>query len=374
VSETTAWGRWDCTRCGQKDISGRDKRCPSCGDPREQHELDAMRPPDESEFATAAITAPDELELAKSGPDWICGFCGTTNRGTATSCESCNGARDEATALGKVGELGSEVAPKLPGKPGRAEPPIAELLPKRRSIKKWVLLGLAVMSFLLWCGFRDHDEEGEVVALRWKHTTLLQRWQDVSRGAWAPVSNSQQVPPVLGQGEVAGRSITGCHQKHHHDESYACGTESYNDSESYSCGSTQSCSTSRNGNGSFTRSCTSRPKTCYRTVRKTRTKYCSRPIYREWCDFITQEWVTKDSKVVSGEGHETHFAEIPPSGDLERNQRSGEYQVVVMYDEDKAHVATVERPEYDSWQKGERVILSVEGFGAVTGMRRPDKK
>ncbi|MCY1006739.1 hypothetical protein OV079_14495 [Nannocystis pusilla] len=51
----TAWGLWDCTRCGQKDISGRDKRCPSCGDPREQHELDAMRPPDDAAFEGAVV-------------------------------------------------------------------------------------------------------------------------------------------------------------------------------------------------------------------------------------------------------------------------------------------------------------------------------
>lgn len=369
MTTTTAWGRWDCTRCGQKDISGRDKRCPACGDPREQHELDAMRPPDESEFETNAIKDLEELAIARDGPDWSCGYCGANNRGAATVCESCGGARKEATGLGKVGELGSEVAPPLPDRAAAKEPPIEP--PRRRSIGRWVLIAAGVIALFLWCGFRDHDEEGEVVALRWAHTTELQRWTDVTRGDWAPVRPAPAVAPVRGKGEVAGRQITGCRDKHHHDESYACGTESYNASESYSCGSTQSCSTRRNGNGSFSRSCTTRSKTCYRTVRKTRTKYCTRPIYRQWCDFITQEWVTTQRKTSNGEGHgELPFPAIPPGGDLERNQFSGEYQVVVLYDDDKAHVATVERAEYDGWQKGDPVILTVEGFGSVVGMRR----
>lgn len=66
-----AWGRWDCTRCGRGGISGRDKQCPGCGDPREQHALDAMRAPGEAEFTRAAGVANIRCITFKSAGDKV---------------------------------------------------------------------------------------------------------------------------------------------------------------------------------------------------------------------------------------------------------------------------------------------------------------
>lgn len=376
-----AWGRWDCTRCGHKDISGRDKRCPACGDPREQHELDAMRPPDDDEFVSAAITDADELALASAGADWSCGFCGSNNPNDASHCQSCGGARKEAASMGKVGEVGAEVAAPFP------EPPSSPRAPRdaagegpspprpRRKLERWqVVLGvLGVLLALLWWGCRDREEEAVVSRLKWTHTTHLESWRDRATGSWGPVSSRPEVPPVRGRGEVAGIRVNGCYQKHHHDERYSCGTESYQASESYSCGSTQVCSNRSNGNGSFSRSCTSRSKTCTRSVTKTRTKYCSRPIYAEWCDYTTQVWDEVRSEDVSGEGHTNMtYAEIATSSDLQRTRHSGKYWVSFAWDDgDETHVAEVERAEYDRWQLGDPAILQVERVRGVVGFGKP---
>lgn len=356
ATEVTAWGKWDCTRCGQKDISGKEKRCPSCGDPREQHELDAMRPPDEAAFETAAIAEPEELALAKDGPDWSCGYCGTNNRASSPICESCGADRD-----GKRPPTEKQPAPKK----------------KPRSLGMWLLCGFGVLVLLIaWCTI-DHDEDGQVVALKWEHTTTLQRWQDVSRGDWrADLRERAGTPPRAGKGEVAGVSIVGCHPKHHHDEQYACGTENYTTTESYSCGSTQSCSSRSNGNGSYTRTCTSRPKSCTRSVTKSRTKYCSQPVYRDWCDYVTQAWVDVRAEVVRGDGHEgLRFAEIAPSGDLERAAQRGDYTVSFSYGEDgEVYVKSMARGDYDSWRYGDRVLVSVDRLNGATGVRRRESK
>ena len=380
MSTTMAWGRWDCTRCGHQDISGRDKRCPACGDPREQHELDAMRPPDDAEFTSEAITAPEELALASAGADWSCGFCGTNNSNTASDCAGCGGARSQATTMGKVGPVGSEVAAPFP------EPRLkvrvfprqeAQEPPRKPRFKRWqIVLGvLGLLLMLLWWGCHDREETGVVTRLQWTHTTELQRWQNTSTGGWAPVHNRPEVPPRGGHGEVAGVAVSGCYQKHSHDEQYSCGTESYQASESYSCGSTQSCSNRSNGNGSFSRSCTSVSKTCNRNVTRTRTKYCTRPIYREWCDYVTQVWAPQRSAEASGEGHANlRYAEIPTSGDLERIQHSGKYQVSFAWDDgEQLHVAEVERTGYDSWQLGDPAVLQVERFHGVVSVDKPKR-
>ena len=374
-----AWGRWDCTRCGHQNITGRDKRCPACGDPREQDELDAMRPPDDSEFTSAAISAPEELAMASAGADWTCGFCGGNNPNDATQCEGCGGARKQATAMGKVGPVGAEVAAPFPEPPPSPAPRAApEQAPepkrKRRYTRRQIVLGvLGVLFVLLWWSCRDREETGVVARLQWTHTTELQRWQDTNAGAWAPVDDRAEVPPRGGRGEVAGIRVGGCYQKHSHDERYSCGTESYQASESYSCGSRQVCSNRNNGNGSFSRSCRSESKTCRRNVTKTRTKYCSRPIYRKWCDFVTQTWTAQRSAEVSGEGHDNlRYAEIPTSGDLERIQLSGRYSVSFAWDDGEAlHVAEVDRAAYDDWQLDDPVVLQVERLRGVVGFAKP---
>lgn len=355
-TEVTAWGKWDCTRCGQKDISGREKRCPDCGDPREQHELDAMRAPSEADFEQAAITDHEELAVAKDGPDWSCGYCGSNNRASTPICQSCGGDREQ-----KIG-------------PKQAAPPP----PKKKSRLKALLLagGLGTTGVLVY-GYVDHEIDGKVTRLEWEHRTQVQRWQDVERGDWqVSVHERAGTPPRAGAGEVAGVAITGCSSKHHHDESYACGTENYSTTESYSCGSTQSCSTSSNGNGGFTRSCHSVPKSCTRSVQKTRTRYCSRPIYAQWCDYVTQEWKPAREEKVIGEGHSgLRFAELTASGDRERVVRIGSYAVTYGYgDEGATHRVEVAKDEYDGWQLAEPVIVRVETFGGVVDVRRPEKR
>ncbi|MDC0719452.1 hypothetical protein [Nannocystis bainbridge] len=360
----TAWGLWDCTRCGQKDISGRDKRCPSCGDPREQHELDAMRPPDDAAFTSAAISDRDELAVAHDGPDWSCHYCGSNNRASSATCDSCGGGRD-----GRPPPPKPDPTPPPSGLPDRL---LASWSTHRR---RWIagLVLLAFAGLVAWCTI-DREYPGTVTGLHWQHTTTLERWQNVDRGDWqTAVHERAEVPPRAGHGEVAGVAITGCREKHHHDESYACGTEDYQDSESYTCGSTESCSTQSNGNGSFTRSCTSVPKTCTRSVTRTRTKHCSRPIYATWCDYVTQAWLPARSEVVRGDGHDgLRFAEIATSGDRERTVQDGLYTVVFAYgDEGESYTRTAEKSEYDGWQAGEAVLVSVDHLSGPNNVRRP---
>lgn len=379
---TTAWGRWDCTRCGQRNITGRDKRCPSCGDPREQHELDAMRPPTDAELRGPGVTDAEELAETRAGADWSCGYCGSNNRGDAVACGSCGGARREATSMGKVGPVGKEVAaPFREPRPVRrsAAPPPPPPRSRTEEVAKqgfatWqiAVAVAAVLAVLLYWGCRDREEGGVVTRLLWTHTSQLQRWTDRTEGDWAPVRERREVKPIKGRGEVAGVDIRECHSKHHHDETYECGTESYEGSESYKCGTKQVCSDENNGNGSFTRTCTDVDEMCERSVTKTRTKHCERPVYKEWCDYVTQEWKDVRREDASGTGHEgLRFPEIPTRGDLERVERRAKYKIGFAWDKGhELHLEDVAREVYDAWQIGEAAVLQVEHFRGVVGFRK----
>lgn len=374
MSERMAWGRWDCTRCGNTDISGQHKRCPKCGDPREQDELDAMRPPSAEEFARAAITAPEERALAESGADWICGFCGTTNRGTDSSCASCAGNRQDKVGEGSTGPVAETRATP----PAEASKRGAGTLSRywRRSTrarKVWTVVGavVAVLIAVVWWGSLTKEKVGQVTALQWEHTTQLQRWGDVTRGQWGRPSEQAEVKPVGARGERPGIAVTSCYQKHHSDESYACGTESYTDTESYSCGTTESCSTVSNGNGSFSQKCSTSTKYCSRNVTKTRTKYCTRPIYREWCDYRTQDWVPANTLKATGEGHAFRWESLTATGDLERVQKWGTYRVISgLGEETAAHTLEVTREEYDGYEVGDAMIFTVKNIGGIDSVRR----
>ena len=114
ATHITQWGKWTCTQCGRNPISGKWKRCPGCGNPREQHELDKIRPPDNWNEPTLSI---DELKMANDGPDWFCVFCKTGNQGSHINCCSCGASREDAEAVGSVGIIGQEKPGKMPARP-----------------------------------------------------------------------------------------------------------------------------------------------------------------------------------------------------------------------------------------------------------------
>ncbi len=94
-------GTWTCGECDTQKIKGRHKECPSCGSPREKHEA-------KFDFggttATGASTEPTVtdakgLELARAGRDWVCSYCGASNRGDFDSCVECAAARGDAVEV-----------------------------------------------------------------------------------------------------------------------------------------------------------------------------------------------------------------------------------------------------------------------------------
>ena len=96
---------WICPNCNGRN-KGSKKTCENCGAPQ----------PDNVKFQRAAdekiVTDEKKVEAAKAGADIHCGFCGTRNPATATTCSQCGGDLKEGKAR-QAGQVLQE-APTTP--------------------------------------------------------------------------------------------------------------------------------------------------------------------------------------------------------------------------------------------------------------------
>jgi hypothetical protein len=253
--------------------------------------------------------------------------------------------------------------------PAAADPP-----PRRRRL----LLALTILVALAagaWWLFRDRDEQGVIAAMRWAHTTQLERWQDVTRSGWRQdLVFTAGVAPVQGAGEVAAVLVTQCVERVHHEETYPCGVETFNHREAYRCGSERKCQRVRREGGKRARwhnECEDVPRTCYRDIPEERGKLCTRPVHADWCDYLTQEWVPTRSEQIEGDAHlGLRFPDLAPGGDFERSRNGASYTITVAYP-GGVHTAVVPRGEYDQWNPGDPAVVQVETAGGVLGFTRP---
>src|SRR3954452_8475650 len=107
-------GTWNCSSCGTKGILARHKKCPTCNNPRELTGQESEFDFGDTDAATGkslseGVTDEKALELANAGADWVCAYCGASNRGDQGSCRNC---RAERSSDAKV--LQEEADPGLP--------------------------------------------------------------------------------------------------------------------------------------------------------------------------------------------------------------------------------------------------------------------
>lgn len=82
---------WVCPNCDSRN-RGSKKACENCGAPQPEN-VKFQRPSEEK-----IITDEKVVAAAKSGADIHCGFCGTRNPVTATTCSQCGGDLKEGMA------------------------------------------------------------------------------------------------------------------------------------------------------------------------------------------------------------------------------------------------------------------------------------
>ncbi len=361
--------RWTCGECDTSGILGRHKECPQCGASREQGEMEmdlGDRDADGTHPA-ASVTDASLLELAHAGADWFCAHCESGNRGDATVCVQC-GARRDGDDLSEP-----STPPPAPAVPAVTRPSRALGFPSAAGALVAVTLLVAIVGWMMGTS----EVQGEVIELSWTHRTFRQSWTPVVReGFRSTIHEHRAQMPSGGQGGVAGAEIIAgtCREKHHHDETYPCGTERVctprTRTETYACGET--CETLDNG---FARC---KPKTCTRQVPDGETcadqpKTCTRSVTQPWCRYRTHAWQTVETAVAEGTGGETVWRELEP-GPHDRILRDATYRALVDYQAGKRrerHTLELSGESWRSWAVGMPVTVEVDRLGNVSSVKPP---
>lgn len=91
MEEQRIEGLWDCQYCGQIGIKARFDACTSCGSPKVKETVFYL--PDDLQ---AAVLTEEERAQTTNEPDWLCGYCGSYNKSTATCCSRCTASRTDS--------------------------------------------------------------------------------------------------------------------------------------------------------------------------------------------------------------------------------------------------------------------------------------
>lgn len=195
VGETYLEGMWDCPNCETAN-KGSQMACGSCGAQREE-DVKFYLPSDAKE-----ITDEAELAAAKAGPDWICGFCDTSNSGSAGSCDQCGGPKGEGTSR-KESIVGGGPPPKTDAQvadAGAARQARAGGFGKKPVGKKGGMVGFAILGVLgllivscLFFAFRTHSAAMSVVSAKWVRTVYLQEKTWIRKTATTPPARPRSV-------------------------------------------------------------------------------------------------------------------------------------------------------------------------------------
>ena len=382
----TFWEYWNCTSCPTEKIRGDNKRCPSCGNPREVKELSdaylgrGTDPTTGRVLAGDHITDATELSQTERGPDRHCEACGSGNYGDALNCSSCGSPMFEVP----IGPPEQEREPEpvyTPPPPPRQyrpyTPPVDSEDVHYTGYNKtvWVAMAFLLMMSIV-CGFiwgaQTHQIPGTVTNMAWRRTVHVETYTKYTESGWGhDLQQSSAVMPVRGSGERAGvENIRNCNAKHYDDEKIRCGTEQVCKDVQYQSGTKESCSVTSNGNGSATETCVDVPTYTTKQKCNNEPKYCDKPIYKDYCDYDTWKWSSTRIVPNAGVGTENIVWPTVALGPLDRQSQTERYEITFTYTDGETPkfytLETASQRDYLSWGVGKKGVLKVRNIGTIS--------
>lgn len=357
-------GRWDCSQCSTTRIRGREKSCPSCGDPR-----DPVNDPSEEPYLTADAEEITDTPLAEQlgeRPDWICDHCGQANHADATSCRGCGQAHDAPDENVRT-RVWSGIRNVIPKQVQSFTATTVTTIRESRSHRTAAIIGggcftvLLVVFFVWSMFFRTHEITLTVTDVSWSRGVEVEEYRTLQKDDFDPPGDARI--------HESYRAI------HHYDkvlDHYR--TEHYTVSVPYT--STESytdCSTRSNGNGTFTQSCSPRTRTVTRYRSESRTRqvpvYRDVPVWRTKYRYEIDRWVTDFYFTVdSDDADKPYWPEsIPPATEPKHrvgDDRKEEYVVVLNHGDD-TYKQTPEQRIWDTIEVGETLTANVSRQGKI---------
>ncbi|MFN8576181.1 MAG: Ran-binding zinc finger domain-containing protein [Candidatus Sericytochromatia bacterium] len=346
-------GRWDCPVCGQIGNLGNATSCPSCGSPRGK-DVEFYLPKDSD-----AITDEKLLQEAKAGVDWICDYCGSDNKATATTCKSCGNERTKDDTDRTIKEFGLEDTPDSdPVKRARQiqRQQLQEETPKNSSRGK-KLLFLAMLFILgLIILLIPRSFKVEVVKHSWFRAIEIENNRLVTEEDWSTPANAVSV-------------LNSYRAIHHYDKvlsHYETRTRTVREqvgSESYICGRID------RGNGYF------EDKYCDRPVYESRQEsyeapvYTNVPVYGTKYKYTIYRWLKDHDIKAQGEDKNPKW---PVENFVNSNWREGaKTEKYILYVKDKKGKEYKEELDYNLWSSiniGQEVYAKRNSMGSFYGI------
>jgi len=340
---------WECPNCGSRN-PGSQRTCAQCGAPH----------PDDVQFVQAAqekiITDEKALAAAQAGPDIHCAYCGARNPATAKNCKQCGAdlAEGQARAAGQVvGALRTGEAPPLicptcgsanPATARKCSQCGAPLVQPRPAaapteptagksgcgILLLILVGIAALiGIFLLLSSRTSELVGQVSDVNWRRAIAVEALMPVTRESWR-----DEIP--------VGAQVGQCVNRVHHvqDEPApgareVCGTPYVVDQGS--------------GYGKVVQDC----------------RY---EVYADWCQYMTTDWVPVEPLVAEGHDLNPTWPAAIMQNDRRTGQRQEQYVVTFIANDKTYQYRAGSAEEFARYTIGSRWRLSVNTFGAVTGL------
>ena len=346
---------WTCPRCTTRN-PGPQKFCNGCGGPQ---------PPDvafEQAPEEKLLTEAAEIAKAKAGPDQHCPFCSARNPAGVKFCGACGGdlaggkARESGKVVGafRAGPAAPVACPRCgTSNPGAAlkcsscgasltspapAPVPSTPAPAARPAGRSPLLIIGVILaalcglgglVLLLLGGRKSEAVGVVDSIGWERRIAIEALRPVEHEDWydqipsgADVGTCRQARRSTSQDPVAN-SVE------------VCGTPYTVDSGS--------------GYGEVVQDCVYE-------------------VYDDLCSYTISEWTVIDTAVARGTGGVPSWPSVSLATDERQGDESESYTVVLATDSDRYTYTPSTAAEFATFTPGSRWILTVNGFGSLTGI------
>jgi hypothetical protein len=325
-------------------ILGPETRCPNCG---------ASRPENIRFYLpTDAEIVEDEARLreAKSGPDWICGYCKTQNKAAETDCHGCGNTRDSNSEEVRLEEreYRSGAVPTDSFAKERTIHPLeqqARKKPKKRSPLRLVFF-LFLAGLLGVFALRSFPQEIDVTveAFRWERQVQMMHEEPVQQEAWQVPQGAFDVSSFRAVREY--KQVLRGYETRTRDVRVKVGEERY------VCGQIDK------GNGYFV------DKYCTRPIYETRQEtyeqpvYDQVPIYATKYRFTIMAWVEADLLKSAGTDQQAVWPNAPPKPDPKRWKEGAKqetYQITVKEDDGDTHLETIPFSRWSQLKPGQTI-------------------
>lgn len=283
---------WKCSACGTTN-GGLSKKCgerivkhgkvvtgTSLGCGKYQEREPWFMPCDISKKAN--ITDSKELEKARAGVDWYCGYCGSTQRRSDGECSVCGGNKGFSTEDRDGKSKFVDTDKKYVSETKSFNKKVRRFNLKNISII--AIIGIIILLFIYFLTPRYVD--AKVESVNWVGVITVERFKRIHDEGWDAPSDAEDVVSEGSKIHHYDHVKVGSHIESY-TERVACGQDCTTESIPRSCSSNGNGTASCTGGGTM-QSCSTRycDETRYRTV----DDYEDKPRYRMWYSWYAWRW------------------------------------------------------------------------------------